>query len=150
MKCLTGIPQQKPRKLGCAPCRGSRAPNYPSHVTCGMTNPYYDNRDFYYSHLSKRNINKCQMEDYWSEWLEQSISANPYENLVDYYNAIVTYIQALYQRLVYLEKIQYGNLSTECSAIILIKRCLAKLFTEDEASKIIHLLKIQDSCECKG
>lgn len=122
--------------------------NYPAYKTCGNSNPYYKNSNFYYSHSLRRNLNRCIVEDYWSDYLSESISINPNESLTNYYNTIVVYIKSMYITLTQQERITYSNLSIECSAILLIKRILVRLLGEEESLRIIALLKLDINCDC--
>lgn len=122
--------------------------NYPKYKTCGNSNPYYKNSNFYYSHQLGRNLNRCIVEDYWSDYLSPAISINPNESLTNYYNSIVVYIKSMYIQLTRQERITYSNLSKECSAILLIKRVLTRLLSEEESLRIIALLKLNINCDC--
>lgn len=122
--------------------------NYPEYKTCGNTNPYYKDSNFYYSAELGRNLNRCLVEDYWSDWLSQSISIRPNENLKNFYSNIVLYIKSMYILLTEQQGLTYSNLSTECTAILLAKRVLIRLLGEEEAVKIIALLKLNINCDC--
>lgn len=124
-------------------CRG-----FPSVKTCGLTNPYYKYIDFYYSTKLKRNINRCQLEDYWTEWLRRNIDLKPTKKVVGYYRKIIAYVKPMYVKFTQEQELHYSDLSVQCTAILLIKRCLSNIFMEDEASKIIELLGIESVCDC--
>lgn len=121
---------------------------YIRYKTCGNSNPYYKNSNFYYSHSLRRNLNRCIVEDYWSDYLSESISINPNESLTNYYNTIVVYIKSMYITLTRQERITYSNLSIQCSVILLIKRVLVRLLGEEESLRIIALLKLDINCDC--
>jgi hypothetical protein len=91
----------------------------------------------------------CQLvENYWTTFLLQGVSANTNENLRSYYDNIVSYMRAIYLHLVTKYELTYSNLSVECSVVLVIKRCLRNIFDEAEVSKLILLLKLTNSCEC--
>lgn len=121
---------------------------YPSYKTCGIRNPVYKSNDFYFSRTFKRPLNRCLVEIYWTDYLYKSVSTNPNESLRAYYNSIVLYMKAMMIHLKEQYGLRYGNLSEECSAVLLIKRCLANIFSEEETSKLIMLLKLKTSCDC--
>lgn len=129
-------------------CLAREKLDYPAYKTCGLNNPYYKNSNFYYSAALNRNLNSCVVEDYWTKYLSQAISFNPRESLRGYYNVIVLYIKSVYIYLTLQDKLYYSNLSRECSAILLIKRALTNLVGEEEALRIVTLLKLNINCDC--
>jgi len=122
--------------------------NYPKYKTCGMSNPYYKATDFYYSIALGRNIHRCQLEDYYTKFLYEGVSKNPNQDPMTFYKNIVYYVKGMYNQLMFNLKIEYSNLDRECSAILLIKRCLARIFSEEEVSRISTLLRLEQSCDC--
>lgn len=121
--------------------------NYPTFKTYGVKNPYYKCFDFYLLQGIGRYVNRCQLEDYFADFIDKGISIDPNVNLLGYYNSIVSFVRAAYNKLVFELKIKYSNLSIECSAILLIKRVLAKILCEEEAARIITLYKLDQSCD---
>lgn len=124
-------------------CKG-----YPKVKTCGVRNPYYKYLDYYYSEKLGRNINRCQIEEYFTGWLLRNININPQENIVTYYRTVVAYVRPLYFLLVDDYGMHYSNLSKDCTALLIIKRCLSKIFSEAEAARILYLLGIDFVCQC--
>lgn len=124
--------------------------NYPTFKTCGVKNPYYKCFDFYLLQGIGRYVNRCQLEDYFADFIDKGISIDPNVNLLGYYNSIVSFIRSAYNKLVFELKIKYSNLSTECSAILLIKRVLSKILCQEEACRVIALLKLEQSCDCES
>ncbi len=120
----------------------------PEYKTCGNKNPSYKNYDYYYSNKYKRSLNRKLVEDYWTGILLQGVAANPYENLSSYYNNIVTYMKVMYNHFKNDYVIMYSNYSVECSSLLIIKRCLRNIFSEEEISRLILLLKLKNSCDC--
>jgi hypothetical protein len=122
--------------------------NYPKYKTCGLRNPGIKDNGFFYSRTLHRVLNPCLLEIYWTDYLYKSVSTNPNEGTRAFYNSIVLYIKAM---IIHLENefgLQYSNLSSKCSAVLLVKRCLSNLFSQEEVSKIIMLLELRDSCDC--
>jgi hypothetical protein len=138
------------------PLRGER-PNClnlsfptPKYKTRGIKNPSYKDYNFYFANRMGRALNCKLVENYWTTFLLQGVSANTNENLRSYYDNIVSYMRAMYLHLVTKYELTYSNLSVECSVILVIKRCLKNIFAEAEVSKLILLLKLTNSCECLG
>lgn len=129
-------------------CLAREKLEYPAYKTCGSTNPYYKESNFYYSDSLKRNLNRCIVEDYWSDYLSQAISIRSNESLRNYYSIIVLYIKSMYIHLTRQLRLSYSNLNRECSAILLIKRVLIRLLGEEEALRIVALLKLNIQCDC--
>jgi hypothetical protein len=120
----------------------------PKYKTCGIKNPSYKDANFYFANRFGRALNCKLVEDYWTTFLLQGVSANTNENLRSYYDNIVSYMRAMYLHLHDKYELTYSNLSVECSVILVIKRCLRNIFDEAEVSKLILLLKLTNSCEC--
>lgn len=138
------------------PLRGQR-PNClnlsfptPTYKTNGIKNPSYKDANFYFANRMGRALNCKLVENYWTGFLLQGVSANTNENLRSYYNNIVSYMRAMYLHLVTKYELTYSNLSVECSVVLVIKRCLRNIFSEAEVSKLILLLNLTNSCECLG
>ena len=128
-------------------CANSKL-NYPKYKTCGIRNPGMKFDGFFYSKTLHRALNPCLLEIYWTDYLNKGISTNPNESLRPFYNSIVLYMKAMIIHLEHQFGLQYGNLSSKCSAVLLVKRCLSNLFSQEEVSKLTMLLKLQDSCDC--
>ena len=120
----------------------------PKYKTCGIRNPSYKDFNVYFANRMGRALNRKLVEDYWTTFLLQGVSANTNENLRSYYDNIVSYMRAMYLHLHDEYELTYSNLSVECSVVLVIKRCLRNIFSESEVSKLILLLKLTNSCEC--
>jgi hypothetical protein len=131
------------------PCKNPIFP-IPTYKTRGIKNPSYKNANFYFANRMGRALNCKLVENYWTTFLLQGVSANTNENLRSYYDNIVSYMRAMYLHLHDKYELTYSNLSVECSVVLVIKRCLRNIFSESEVSKLILLLKLTNSCECLG
>jgi len=120
----------------------------PDYKTCGVENPSYKDYDWYFANTFGRALNRKLVENYWTTFLLQGVSANTNENLRWYYDNIVSYMRAMYLHLKNKYQLTYSNLSVECSVVLVIKRCLRNIFSEQEVSKLILLLKLTNSCDC--
>ena len=111
-----------------------------------VNNPYYKCFDYYLLQKIGRYVNRCQLEDYFSDFIDKGISINPNISQRTFDTALLMFVNSAYNKLVNELVIKYSNLSTECSATILIKRVLAKILCEGEAARIIKMYKIDKTC----
>lgn len=121
---------------------------YPAYKTCGMRNPGMKSDGFFYSKTLHRALNPCLLEIYWTDYLNKGISTNPNESLRPFYNSIVLYMKAMIIHLEHQFGLRYSNLSSKCSAVLLVKRCLGNLVSQEEVQKLIMLLELSGACDC--